>query len=275
MVVVAGMEGALASLVGGITPAPVVAVPTSTGYGAALEGVTALLAMHASCAAGHHRGGHRQRLRRGVRRGPDAPVSGRPAGARTGRAHRRPGSTASPASPATWPSAAWSTPAPTSTRCSACSSGCRSAGGPSTSSRCCAAASPPPGPSSRCRTTWWCAPTPTSSGWSRRPACPTGWRPRALATFAALAEVEAGLHRRPVDQVHFHEVGGHDTIIDVVGHGGGARGARRRRGAGQSRWPPAPAWCGRPTGCSPTRRPAVVGLLRGRARPGAGTCRSS
>jgi len=52
VVVVAGMEGALASLIGGITPAPVVAVPTSTGYGAALEGVTALLAMHASCAAG-------------------------------------------------------------------------------------------------------------------------------------------------------------------------------------------------------------------------------
>jgi hypothetical protein len=52
VVVVAGMEGALASLVGGLTPAPVVAVPVSTGYGAALEGVTALLAMHASCAAG-------------------------------------------------------------------------------------------------------------------------------------------------------------------------------------------------------------------------------
>jgi NCAIR mutase (PurE)-related protein len=52
VVVVAGMEGALASLIGGITPAPVGAVPTSTGYGAALEGVTALLAMHASCAAG-------------------------------------------------------------------------------------------------------------------------------------------------------------------------------------------------------------------------------
>ena len=52
VVVVAGMEGALASLVGGITAAPVVAVPVSTGYGAALEGVTALLAMHASCAAG-------------------------------------------------------------------------------------------------------------------------------------------------------------------------------------------------------------------------------
>ena len=52
VVVVAGMEGALASLIGGITPAPVVAVPVSTGYGAALEGVTALLAMLSSCAAG-------------------------------------------------------------------------------------------------------------------------------------------------------------------------------------------------------------------------------
>ena len=52
VVVVAGMEGALASIVGGITPAPVIAVPTSTGYGAALEGVTALLAMLSSCAAG-------------------------------------------------------------------------------------------------------------------------------------------------------------------------------------------------------------------------------
>ena len=52
VVVVAGMEGALASIVGGITPAPVVAVPTSTGYGAAFEGVTALLSMLSSCAAG-------------------------------------------------------------------------------------------------------------------------------------------------------------------------------------------------------------------------------
>lgn len=52
IVVVAGMEGALASVIGGITGAPVVAVPTSVGYGAGLEGVTALLAMHASCASG-------------------------------------------------------------------------------------------------------------------------------------------------------------------------------------------------------------------------------
>jgi hypothetical protein len=52
VVVIAGMEGALASVVGGLTPAPVVAVPTSTGYGAAFEGLTALLTMLSSCASG-------------------------------------------------------------------------------------------------------------------------------------------------------------------------------------------------------------------------------
>ncbi len=52
VIVVAGMEGALASVIGGLTSAPVVAVPTSVGYGAGLEGVTALLSMHASCASG-------------------------------------------------------------------------------------------------------------------------------------------------------------------------------------------------------------------------------
>jgi NCAIR mutase (PurE)-related protein len=52
VVAVAGMEGALASVVGGLTAAPVVAVPTSVGYGASLEGVTALLAMLSSCASG-------------------------------------------------------------------------------------------------------------------------------------------------------------------------------------------------------------------------------
>ncbi|MCU1397933.1 MAG: 1-(5-phosphoribosyl)-5-amino-4-imidazole-carboxylate carboxylase [Acidimicrobiales bacterium] len=52
IVVIAGMEGALASVIGGLTAAPVVAVPTSVGYGSGLEGVTALLAMHAACASG-------------------------------------------------------------------------------------------------------------------------------------------------------------------------------------------------------------------------------
>jgi NCAIR mutase (PurE)-related protein len=52
LVVVAGMEGALPSVVGGLTGVPLVAVPTSIGYGASLGGVTALLAMLTSCAAG-------------------------------------------------------------------------------------------------------------------------------------------------------------------------------------------------------------------------------
>jgi NCAIR mutase (PurE)-related protein len=52
VVVIAGMEGALASVIGGIARGPVIAVPTSVGYGAAFEGITALLAMMASCAAG-------------------------------------------------------------------------------------------------------------------------------------------------------------------------------------------------------------------------------
>jgi NCAIR mutase (PurE)-related protein len=52
VIVVAGMEGALASLVGGIASAPVIAVPTSVGYGASFDGLAALLAMLNSCAAG-------------------------------------------------------------------------------------------------------------------------------------------------------------------------------------------------------------------------------
>jgi pyridinium-3,5-bisthiocarboxylic acid mononucleotide nickel chelatase len=46
---------------------------------------------------------------------------------------------------------------------------------------------------------------------------PVRVRDRALAAFTALAEVEGGLHRRPAAQVHFHEVGGIDAIIDIVG----------------------------------------------------------
>lgn len=52
VVVVAGMEGALASVVGGLTAAPVIAVPTSVGYGANFGGLAALLAMLNSCASG-------------------------------------------------------------------------------------------------------------------------------------------------------------------------------------------------------------------------------
>lgn len=52
VIAVAGMEGALPSVVGGLISRPVIAVPTSIGYGANLQGITALLAMLSSCAPG-------------------------------------------------------------------------------------------------------------------------------------------------------------------------------------------------------------------------------
>ena len=52
IIAVAGMEGALPSVVGGLVAAPVIAVPTSVGYGASFGGITALLAMLNSCASG-------------------------------------------------------------------------------------------------------------------------------------------------------------------------------------------------------------------------------
>lgn len=52
IIVVAGMEGALVSVVGGLVDKPVIAVPTSTGYGTSFNGITALLAMLNSCASG-------------------------------------------------------------------------------------------------------------------------------------------------------------------------------------------------------------------------------
>ena len=52
VVAVAGMEGALASVIGGLADCPVIAVPTSVGYGAAFGGLAALLSMLNSCASG-------------------------------------------------------------------------------------------------------------------------------------------------------------------------------------------------------------------------------
>lgn len=52
IIVVAGMEGALASVVGGLSEKPIVAVPTSIGYGASFGGISALLGMLTSCASG-------------------------------------------------------------------------------------------------------------------------------------------------------------------------------------------------------------------------------
>lgn len=52
IIAIAGMEGALASVIGGIADCPVIAVPTSVGYGAAFDGLSALLSMLNSCASG-------------------------------------------------------------------------------------------------------------------------------------------------------------------------------------------------------------------------------
>jgi hypothetical protein len=52
VIAIAGMEGALASVIGGLVDCPVIAVPTSVGYGAAFEGLSALLSMLNSCASG-------------------------------------------------------------------------------------------------------------------------------------------------------------------------------------------------------------------------------
>lgn len=52
IIAVAGMEGALASVIGGLVDCPVIAVPTSVGYGASFHGVSALLTMINSCANG-------------------------------------------------------------------------------------------------------------------------------------------------------------------------------------------------------------------------------
>ncbi len=52
IIVIAGMEGALSSVIGGLVSQPVIAVPTSVGYGASFAGISALLGMLASCASG-------------------------------------------------------------------------------------------------------------------------------------------------------------------------------------------------------------------------------
>jgi uncharacterized protein (TIGR00299 family) protein len=85
---------------------------------------------------------------------------------------------------------------------------------------------------------------------------------RSLDTFAALAEVEGHLHRRPPGQVHFHEVGSHDAIVDVVGT------AAALEVLGIDEVASSPVATGMGTvksahGFLPNPAPAVVRLLRG------------
>ena len=243
--------------VGGLTAAPVVAVPTSVGYGASLEGVTALLAMLSSCAAGI--------TVVGIDNGYGAACAIQPA--RSGAAaavsaqwpepRPWPGSTASPASPATWPSAPWSTPGPTWTR-SRPSSARLDVDGWELRGR---AGAPlgrgatkahvhgrrrrrPPPPHRRQST-----PRPARR---RRPARRVETA-RARRPSRLLAAAEGALHRGPTRRRHFHEVGAVDAIVDVVG----TCAALEVLGVDEVRPAPGGAGPGRstpPTATCPTRR---------------------
>ena len=87
-----------------------------------------------------------------------------------------------------------------------------------------------------------------------RATLPTRLAARAMATFQRLAEVEGRIHREPPEQVHFHEVGALDAIVDVVGTCAALEvlDVDRRCTAGRSPW--ARARSARPTACCPTRR---------------------
>jgi pyridinium-3,5-bisthiocarboxylic acid mononucleotide nickel chelatase len=87
-------------------------------------------------------------------------------------------------------------------------------------------------------------------------------RQRALATFSALAEVEGRLHRRPPSQVHFHELGGIDAIVDIVG----TCTALELLGVDEVHASPVATGTGMirsSHGALPNPAPAVVDLLRG------------
>lgn len=85
---------------------------------------------------------------------------------------------------------------------------------------------------------------------------------RALEVFRVLAEAEAKIHSRNVDQVHFHELGGEDTILDVVG----TVSALKHLGVEEVMCSPLPLGKGRVRtqhGLLPVPAPAVVEILRG------------
>ncbi len=85
---------------------------------------------------------------------------------------------------------------------------------------------------------------------------------RALGVFGALAQAEGEIHRRPPERVHFHEVGGHDTVIDVVG----TVAALEVLGVDEVRASPVATGSGAVRtahGLLPNPSPAVVRLLRG------------
>ena len=270
LVVVAGMEGALPSVVGGLIGVPLVAVPTSVGYGASFGGLAALLGDAQLLRPRRHRGQHRQRVRRRRLRRAGGPR--RDATARTTRG-RRPDDGARPRSGSTPP------PAPAATCCSApCSA-------PGSRSRCCRPRSTrSPRSRSRCgssevaragfaatrchvelrRLRARTAPGATSATLlAAAPPRRAGPRPAPPARFERLADAEGAVHGSDPLEVHFHEVGALDAIADVVGvcagfvHLGAGRRRRLPRG-GRLRHGAAAR-----TARLPVPPPAVAQLLRG------------
>ena len=249
VVVIAGMEGALASLVGGLTPAPVdrranlsrLRRRPRRRHGPARH--ARLVCGRSECRR------HRQRL--SVRLAQSLGCCDEPRAAdrlvqlllrhlrrhdprqprrRWGR-HRRARQAARPHP--------------------------RSAAGRSSSNRSCAMGSRQPARSSSANDDGVVRTFMHVIGLLEEARLPERVRARAVAAFSALAEVEGRLHRRPPAQVHFHEVGGHDAIVDVVGSAIAlellgidtsrrARRQRHRRRADLARHAPEPCTrCGR------------------------------
>ncbi|CAN5759094.1 hypothetical protein BH20ACT6_BH20ACT6_12130 [soil metagenome] len=251
LVVVAGMEGALPSVVGGLVGVPLVAVPTSVGYGASLGGVAALLGMLNSCAPGVtvvniDNGFGAGVFAARVARGPAAP-SGRPDhdhdddddgdGDGDGAPSGAPGRTDQPATRIGWVDAssgvsgdmllgalvdagvslavvqaAVDAASPTPVRLRP--EQVQRGGLRALRMNVEVDAQPAEGPAtpSAAHRTWANVRALLEAAPLLDPV-----RDRALATFGQLADAEAAVHGTDPERVHFHEVGALDAIADIVG----------------------------------------------------------
>ena len=248
IVAVAGMEGALPSLVAGLVGTPVVAVPTSVGYGATFGGLAALLTMITSCAPGIgvvniDNGFGAAALASRINR----PGRGRMIGyldCFSGvSGDKFLGALVDAgldldvlreASDAVLPGEV-----DDHVRARALGGDRRDAG----------LASTPSGPQPARR---WAELRELIAG---RRACASPCATRSLAVFEALAQAEARVHGVAADDVHFHEVGAVDSVADIVGTCAGLEALGVTRACAARRSPSGPGPCARTTACCPSRPP--------------------